>query len=131
MDRNLIVRPMRTGDELAPRTAPDVGGKDFVWVVKNREDDVEPAKKLLQFRVQDAALSEESRQGSSLDGAHRFCQSANLSQLGNMAIPQHLQAGRGKLRPQRRQHRQGENKIPDGAAANDQNSSRFWPGISR
>ncbi len=38
-----------------------------------------------------------------------------------MRIPQHLEVRPGKLTPQRRQHRQGEDEVADGAAPNHEN----------
>src|SRR6185312_7945567 len=116
----LFIRAMRSGDELRRRAALNVLLKNSVRIVEKREDQDEPREVIRQLRVEAAVAREKAGHRAGLDGTHFIRQSAGLGQLRDVRITKDFEMRVRKLSAQRRENRQRQNEIADGAAADDE-----------
>ncbi len=116
-----LLRPMRTGDELGAGAQPHVGSEDAVRIVQIGQDQIELRKVVRHVFRQPAAAGEKAGQRAGVNGLYAVHEAARQRELGDVGIAQHFEMRLGELPAQGCDGRQGQDKVPNRPAPNDQN----------
>ena len=121
MEKILLIRPMRSGNELPHRTTAYVGLKNLIGIVKIGDNQIELGKIIRELFRQLAIARKKSSQCPRFDGLNTIHQPSGQRQLHDVRIAQNLQMRLGELAAQSRDGWQRQDEIADGSAANNQN----------
>src|SRR4051812_30958294 len=134
---------MRAGNELGLGAAGNVRLEYSVRIIEIRDDNREAREELLQGSVECSLFGKETGQCPRIDGTDLLHQTGCFGQRGDLGIAENFDQRPRELLAERGKHRQGQNKVPDCAAAHDENfpeahvtrkavgSVRCWAAIFR
>jgi len=115
---------MRANDELCLGAPGHIGLKEPVRIVEVGEDNRKVREVIPKFHGQLSIASEEPGQRASFNRAHFLRQPPGNRKLCDVTVAQDLDARPGQPGSQHRQYGQGENEVPNGATADNEDLSR-------
>src|SRR5437867_1994935 len=121
MDVVSLIRAVGSGDKLRAVAASDICLKNVIGIVKIGHYEIALGKIIGHVLGELAVTGEKAGKRARVNRLRLVCQTAGHGQFDDMRITQHFQVRLGKLLSQGGDCRQGQNKISDRAAANDEN----------
>ena len=115
-----VVRPVRAGEELRFRPGGHVRLEESIGIVEVGNNHGEAGEVLAPFLGEGATAREEARERTRLDGAHGVGESPGDGELGDVRVAEDFEVRLRELPPECRQHRQREDEVADGTAADDE-----------
>ena len=120
VERLGFIRSVRAREELRLAASLHVLCEEAVGVVEVGDDDVEAGEVVAHRVVEVAPIGEEARERAGFDGTDGIGEAAVQGERGDVRVAEDFEMRVGEPPPQRREHRQREDEVPDGSAANDE-----------